>query len=421
MKIKIKRLPYEKVMALPRPKHRRPKAPNLFFRVLMRLVSIPELLAARFRLKRVGMERLSHGEPALILMNHSSFIDIEIVATAMFPHKFNVVSTTDSFVGKNWLMRQIGCIQTKKFIFDLGLIRDMSYALKELKSSVILFPEAGYSFDGTATPLPDTLGKCVKLLGAPLVMIKTEGAFSRQPLYNNLHHRKVDVSATMSYLLSPDEIAAMPAEEIDALIAEQFSFDHFRWQQQKKLPIREPLRAESLERVLYKCPACHAEGEMRGAGAEIACGACQKRYLLDEYGFLRAVEGETEFPHIPDWYAWERACVRRELEDGSYSLEADVDIYMLIDSKCLYSVGEGHLSHSAEGFHLTGCDGKLDYRQKPIASYSLNADFYWYELGDVIGIGNPSALYYCFPKNQKLPVAKARLATEELYRIVKRK
>ena len=42
------------------------------------------------------------------------------------------------------------------------------------------------------------------------------------------------------------------------------------------------------------------------------------------------------------------------------------------------------------------------------------------ERGDVIGIGNRDCLYYCFPKptDGKIPpVAKARLATEELYKM----
>jgi hypothetical protein len=67
---------------------------------------------------------------------------------------------------------------------------------------------------------------------------------------------------------------------------------------------------------------------------------------------------------------------------------------------------------------LTGCDGKLDYQQAPLSSYSLNSDFLWYEIGDVIGIGDTKRLYYCFPK-QKDIVTKARFATEELYKIVK--
>ena len=82
-------------------------------------------------------------------------------------------------------------------------------------------------------------------------------------------------------------------------------------------------------------------------------------------------------------------------------------------------MGEGHLTHSIAGFHLTGCEGKLDYAQDPILSYTLNSDFNWYEIGDVISIGTNRALYYCFPKNAGDFAAKARLATEELYKLAR--
>ena len=91
---------------------------------------------------------------------------------------------------------------------------------------------------------------------------------------------------------------------------------------------------------------------------------------------------------------------------------------MLVNTRCIYKVGEGRLSHTKEGFHLTGCDGKLDYVHPPLASYSLYADYYWYEIGDVISIGTPKTLYYCFPKGDEDIVAKTRLATEELYKIL---
>ena len=98
-------------------------------------------------------------------------------------------------------------------------------------------------------------------------------------------------------------------------------------------------------------------------------------------------------------------------------MDTEVEICILRDSKSIYRVGEGRLTHTPEGFHLTGCGGKLDYSQKPAASYSLYADYYWYELGDVICIGNHEALYYCFPKERGVSVAKARLAAEELYKM----
>ena len=82
-------------------------------------------------------------------------------------------------------------------------------------------------------------------------------------------------------------------------------------------------------------------------------------------------------------------------------------------------VGDGWLTHSKDGFRLTGCKGQLTYEQKPRASHTLNADFYWYCIGDVIGIGNRDCLYYCFPQVEGDVVTKARLATEELYKIIK--
>jgi hypothetical protein len=248
-------------------------------------------------------------------------------------------------------------------------------------------------------------------------MIRTEGAFARDPLYNNLQLRRVKVSAEMEYLLSPEKIKKMSADEINAVLREQFSFDYFRWQKEKGVKITESFRADCLNRVLYQCPHCGVEGHMEGRGIHLTCHACGKMWELTEAGEMRALEGETEFSHIPDWYRWERQNVRREIEAGEYSLDIPVDIYMLIDAKALYRVGEGRLEHNAEGFHLTGCEGKLDYRQKPLASYSLNADYYWYEIGDVIGVGKGDVLYYCFPKGTGDVVAKTRLAAEEMYRL----
>ena len=51
-------------------------------------------------------------------------------------------------------------------------------------------------------------------------------------------------------------------------------------------------------------------------------------------------------------------------------------------------------------------------------SYGLYADYYWYEIADVICIGNNERLYYCFPQGGDV-VAKTRMATEEMYKLYK--
>ena len=411
---------YEEVLALPAPLHEKPIRQRVVFRILLLVLSLLDLWRTRFTYETIGLEKLGREEPCLVLMNHSSFIDLKIAARLLVTRPYHVICTADGFVGKRRLLRWIGCIPTRKFMMDVTLVRDMVYAVRELKSSILMFPEASYSFDGTQTLLPESLGKCLKLLRVPVIMIRTDGAFARDPLYNDLQRRKVRVSAKVEYLLSGEEIARMSAQELNALLQEKFTFDHFRWQQENRIMVKEPFRADGLHRMLYKCPHCRMEGQMQGQGIRIECRHCGRAYELTEYGYLQSVNEETPaFTHIPDWYRWERECVRQELEEGAYRLEAPVLIYMMVNTDCLYQVGEGTLIHSIEGFHLTGCDGKLDYTQEPSASYSLYSDFYWYEIGDVISIGDTRAQYYCFPQIQGDIVAKARLAAEELYKMVK--
>ncbi len=409
---------YEDILNKKRPKRKKPAKPSILLATVIRILSIPDLLFTRFKYKKIGMEKLGKKEPCLILMNHSSFIDLKIASRLLYPRRYNIVMTSDGFIGLNPLMHYIGCIPTKKFVGDITLIHDMIYAAKRYNSSILMFPEASYSFDGTATPLPSSLGKFIKLMALPVVMISTKGAFQRDPLYNSRQIRKVKVSADMEYLISPDEIKTMKAEEINKLLDEKFSFDNFRWQKENGVKITERFRADSLNRVLYKCPNCLTEGKTVGKGTRLTCQNCGKVYEMLEDGSMQAINGETEFSHIPDWYKWERECVKEEIKDGTYRIDADVKICVMIDTKCIYDIGEGHLTHNAEGFSLTGADGKLDYTQKPEASYSLYADYYWYKLGDIICIGNNDILYYCFPKGENDIVAKARLATEELYKIV---
>ena len=109
--------------------------------------------------------------------------------------------------------------------------------------------------------------------------------------------------------------------------------------------------------------------------------------------------------------------VREELEQGSYLLDAPVSICVMVNFRQICRVGEGRLRHDANGFRLTGCGGKLDFTQKPETSYSLYADYFWYELGDMICIGDRDVLYYCFPQGNGDVVAKTRLAAEELYKL----
>ena len=415
---------YEQAIARPRPEHKNPRKINLFWRLLIRLLTVVGMMGTGFTYEMDERAEKALKEPCLILMNHSCFLDMQIAHRVLFPRPFNIITTSDAFVGlgglMNWVLRQIGCFPTQKFVTDLRSIQDMQHCFKNLGTSVLMYPEASYSFDGTATSLPRKMGVLLKKFDVPVVMIETFGAFSRTPLYNELRNRKgVKVSAKVTCLYTREEIKENTVQVLSDGLDDAFGFDHFKWQKENGVEIHDSERAEGLSRILYKCAACGTEGKMEGKGTGLTCNHCGKHYELTPLGELKADDGITEFPHIPDWYAWERSQVRQEILDDTYKLDIPVKIGLLVDFQHIYMVGEGRLLHDRKGFVLDGCDGKLHYEQKPQACYGLYADYYWYEIADVICIGDNETLYYCFPQDDGDVVAKSRLAVEEMYKLYK--
>ena len=425
MKISVKNMDFDRAMARPRPEHKHPRKPLFFWRGLIRLLTIVGLAGTGFHYDIDERAKKALEQPCLVLMNHSCFLDMQIAYRILYPRPFNIICTSDAFVGifgiMQWVMRLIGCVPTQKFVTDIGLIQDMTYCFRNLKTSVLMYPEASYSFDGTCTPLPRKMGVLLKKFGVPVIMIETFGAFSRNPLYNELQVRKgVKVSAKATLLYTKEDIKTKTVQELSDGLDKAFGFDHFRWQKEQGVEINDAFRADGLHRILYKCASCGEEGHMEGRGETLHCCKCGKTWTLTPLGELEAMDGEPEFTHIPDWYAWERRQVAKEILDGTYKLDTDVRICMLVDFEAIYDVGSGHLTHTKEGFHLTGCDGRLEYTQKPQACYGLYADYYWYEIADTVCIGDNDKLYYCFPKDGT-PVAKIRLAVEEMYKLYKSK
>ena len=419
MKIKTKHISYDEAMALPSWEHKPPKKPSGLLAAIARIALKGELKKVNFSCEKTDMEKAGDG-PWLILMNHCSFTDLSIAFEVLKDRKFSIVCTSDALVGKEGIMRSLGCIPTRKFVSDMTLISDMDYALSTNKASVLMYPEAGYSLDGTGTKIPRRLGILLKKLKHPVVMITTYGAFTRDPLYNNLQKREVTVTCRMKCLFTPEELAETKVRQIDEVLDREFSLDYFKWQQDNKVEIDEPFRADGLNRILYKCPHCMTEGRTEGKGITLKCLECGATYELDTLGRLKGINVEPKFTHVPDWFAWEREQIKEEIANGTYALDVPCDIAILKDAKALYMVGTGRLHHDNNGFVLDGCDGKLHYEQSPNASYSVNSDYFWYEIGDIVSIGTNDCLYYCFPKEGDI-VAKTRLAGEELYKLSKGK
>ena len=207
MKIKKIEKSYQEVLAMPQPEHKKPLRQMGILRPILKVACGFLLLFSKFSYKKIGMEKLKKGEPCLVLMNHSSFTDMKLAYGIFYPKKLGIVTSVDAMTGiLGKLMRLLGCTPTHKYVADMSLIKDIKYMLEKNKTSVLMYPEAGYSFDGCATTLPRNLGILMKRLGVPVVTVITQGAFHRDPLYNMLQIRDVKVSAHVKCIATTEEV-----------------------------------------------------------------------------------------------------------------------------------------------------------------------------------------------------------------------
>ena len=397
---------------------KRPIRQPLVLSWLITLISKILLLGKDYKVEKINMEGLK--PPYILLSNHMYFIDFEITATATFPHRVNNVVTVDGYYRRPWLMELIGSICTRKFTNDLNLVRSIRKVTK--KGDILsLYPEARYTPIGTTAMLPDALGKMVKMNGVPVVVMLHHGNHLHTPFWNYRKPRKVPMRATMTQILTAEQVKSMSVGEINAAIREAMTYDEYQYQKEAGIKITEPYRAEGLHKVLYQCPHCMAERKMASEGAELYCTACGKRWTLLEDGALQANEGETEFPHIPDWFEWERAQVRKEIEEGRYAFSDTVDVYSLPRCMKFEHLGEAKLTHDPEeGFILEGVYNGEPYRiqRKPKGMIGLHVeyDYCYIKPEDCVDISTDKDSFYCYPAKNDV-ITKLSFATEELYKI----
>jgi len=395
---------------------KKPIKQRWFLTPLAWLLSFPEITQRKLKITKINMKGIK--PPYLFLSNHMAFVDFKSATKAIFPHGANYVVAIDGFLINEWLLRQVGCICKRKFTNDVQLVKHMKYSLEKNKSILALYPEARYSYAGTNSSLPDSLGKLFKMYKVPIVLYLQHGNYLSQPVWN-LEKRKCRIEATMSLLFTPEELESLSVEDINKRINDNFHYDEYAWQKENNVIIDFPNRAKGLHHILYQCPHCLTESEMNSDKDEIWCEHCHKRWKMSELGELKAVEGETEFTHIPDWFEFERAQVRKQVESGEYFFQDQVMVDSLPNAKGYIRLGEATLTHSLNGFVLEKLENedKFVLEKSPLSMYAAHIEFDYFGKGDCIDLSTLEDTFYLFPLTKKNVVTKLQFAVEEIYKI----
>lgn len=389
------------------------------FTAILRALCGMSMLGQEYRIEKINMEGLR--PPYILLSNHMYFVDFHLCAIATWPYSVNNIATIDGYYRRPFIMEWLGCLCKRKFTTDMALLRSVKKVLQDYGDILCMYPEARYSPIGTTAILPDSLGKMVKKQGVPVVVLLHHGNYLHTPFWNYRKPRKVPLYTTMTQVLTAQEVAEKSAGEITETIRAAMAYDEYRWQREQGIHITEPFRAEGLHKVLYQCPHCLTESRMESRGTILRCAACGKEWELDELGILHAREGETEFAYPPDWFEWERAQVRAQLEAGTYHFEDEVEVFSLPNAWRFQKLGKARLTHDMEnGFVVEGEYNGTPYRihRPPLGMYGLHIeyDYCYVRPEDCVDISTDNDSLYCYPVKQNV-VTKLSFATEELYKM----
>jgi hypothetical protein len=405
----------EEYRALPRfNMDRRPIAQRHILRPLSWILSYPDCRRHKLKIEKRGMEGMK--PPFILICNHSSFLDFKVTTMALFPWRSSYVVAIDGFIGREWILRQVGGILKRRVTTDVRLVRHLRTALREQKLIVSIYPEARYTLIGTPSILPESLGKLVKMSKVPVCVLKMHGNYLTSPVWN-LADRGCPIEAELFKLYGAEEVRELSVEAINEGIRDALSYDEYAWQRERGILIDYPDRAKGLHHVIYHCPACGAQHRMDSARDQIWCGSCGKRWAMGVDGAMRALSGATEFPHLPDWFAFQRAAVREEVRSGKYRFEDEVRVESLVNKRGYWNLGTARLTHTLEGFRMEGDPAYLPEPvvRKPLSMYSCHVEYDYFGKGDCFDLSTLHDTFYVYPLTKRNVVTKILLATEEIY------
>ena len=397
--------------------YRRPNKPKWYLKLVEYVAAPFYMLFNNAHVKTDKAVKELKG-PYLILSTHASFMDFPMVVKGIMPRTTGWVMSVEEFRRGDWLMYGIGGMPKRKFTHDIVTVKHILRYLLRDKHTCTLYPEARFEFAGINEQLDGALGKLCKKAKVPVVMCKAYGNFINSPQWSKHPYRKIRQEAHIYVLLTAEEVASLPAEELQARIEKAFEKDEYKWQVEKGYHTKCKQRADGLYRILYKCPACGAEFKTNSQGIHLWCEECGAKWEMDTLSRLKGVNTDAGFSHIPDWYRWEREEVKKEVIAGTYRFEDDVRVEDYYSTRVGFvNAGNAHVVHDENGFTFEGeVDGKPFKLNKPVSSmYSVHVEYDFLNRGDAFDIATDETSYFMFLKTAKNYLTKMHFAQEELY------
>ena len=393
----------------------------LIFYIVIWIIGVVNKLINRAKIRK---KNKLPKPPYIFISTHASMLDFYMALCITFPHRVYWISTVEEFIPRFFIFRRIGVLAKRKFTNDpKGAMRYLEVLKK--KKILVIYPEARYSFMGETERIDKSLGRFAKMAGVPVVLNKEHGNYLYCPQWSDHKVRKIrPIINEVETIISKQDVESLTAEEIQEKIESKFYNSEEDWMELKNIHIKYPNRAIGLERILYKCPHCGTEFEMSSEGHFLKCDHCGVIYDYLENGKLECTNGETKFEYISKWYKWEKACVKKEVEEGAYHFEDDVRVEKLLGAGIGFVPIEGHyhLTHDIkEGFVVKGTDNDFVFKRSSLQSYAIHIEYNYLDRGAFLELADNKEIFFVYPLNKPKYLTKIHFAVEHIYDLMKQK
>lgn len=303
------------------------RAYSRFFVFLCRLVN--PLLHAKYIRSKAFVEQKKKGA-MLLVSNHLSAYDFVYFSIAMSGAPLNYVVAENMMYSTPifaTLIKSYHAITKKQYFADFQCIKSIKRNL-DAGVSVLICPEGKVAADGVTGTIPPSIAKLAKWLGYPIGYLKLQGAGIARPKWaSNLRKGKVEVLCDMLY--DEEQVKNLSKEEILQGIESAISHNEHKWQIENNVTFKGKSYAEGLHRLLYKCPKCGEEFAMRTSGDHIICDKCKNEVVYTHDGKLvPANENSVCKERIDEWCADQRESVRKEVQNESFAISNEVDLFI---------------------------------------------------------------------------------------------
>lgn len=247
--------------------------------------------------------------PAIILATHTSDVDHVLSALTLYPIRPTYI-VSEHFMHNPptaRLLKLAHVITKKMFTPDLSTIRSILRAKKE-NAVIVIFPEGRLSCYGHTMPVADGTEQLIKKLGVDVYVWKAAGAYLTFPKWRDKgDDRCGKIHASVKRLLTAEEVSRVDLTEIKRVTAEAILHDDEL--AMAGVEYAAPEMARGLDKILFKCPVCLAEGTVTAEGNHIRCSCGLDATLDSRYRLTGA-----PFTRVNEWFEWQSESIDIETE-----------------------------------------------------------------------------------------------------------